>query len=321
MKKYFILAFALLFALSLPIPALAGGSLVNTASHDEISAGGYSSDNSFSRSWFGFGDDFGDAWGVSGGIATDSGEGRLLGWGKAYSRGEAFAAGCTDSYALALDFWPFADYSEAWAGADTTVSVAARGESGFKGFALGDAFNESNGKVEGDVHQITYAAEWKDGKTSAEAGGTSNAEFYGKTHDSDYGAGIFCGSVDSSISMTGNAAVDGHSVAYVDRYGDHQSAYAMTENSAQANVTGDDFELNKVSGNGFANVGAMAGNSNAGASAGGMSSFTYNGVNFGGIAGQGQAVMNADAGVSGGCGGGNCFNSSASGSAFSQTGN
>lgn len=282
-------------------------------------ASGFSADGSTMTSWFGFGDDWAWARGSSLGEAENYGEASLLGWGRVTAEGVAITSGTTNTYALAADLLPSLLFGQPTsitaAGGITTATVYAYGDSGFGGFAIGSAYNESTGVVEGGISQGQYAAEIKSGETSAIAGNESSANFYGYANDTDYDLGIFRGSASSVVEdMTGVAGTHGTSFVTVDRYGSEQSAYGYTENSGYADVRGDDFEMNNVSGSGGVQVQAMTGNNGAGAYAGGEATFSYNGTSFGGISGNGYAEMNSEVSV-----GPHSFSSTSSGSASATT--
>jgi hypothetical protein len=228
-----------------------------------------------------------------------------------------FAAGTADQKSLTGATAGAADFGQtsvAGAAVGTVDTVQAYGVSGYAGkFGAGAALNTSKGTVEGSVAQGNYANEVGYGSgTFATAGNTSGASFTGKAADFDASVGAsfgnYSGSANSGIKMIGAAGAAGSSIASVDAYGNHQTAFAATGNTAGATVIGADCDKTKVYGNGDVAAGANAFSYNAGASAGGTGSFSYKGETLG----AGASVMNSQATAGNGY-----SSSSASGASFS----
>ena len=299
MKKYFVLTLALLFALSLPVASFAGGWTPPStkATANPIAGPAGTADSASATSWFGNpSDDTANARGGSTGTAENQSDAGILGWGKAKAEGEANVNGSTHAFAIADDaigsFLAGQPTSFSAAGITTKVTADANGYSKAYGLGIAGASNVSEGTVDGQVDQNTYAGEINyPGGTSASAGQTSGATFSGKAYDADYGAGLFCADANSGIDMTGSATAGGESFVTIDNKGSYQSATAQTANFATADVVGDDKEFNTAYGNGGVGIDVLASKGSSGGYAGGNASFSYNGVSLGQANGQGSAVM------------------------------
>jgi len=204
--------------------------------------------------------------------------------------GKAKATGETDANAFAYDS---GRTSIAGASNSTEVKVSADGTSSFSGkFGLGVAYNESTGRIEGNVYQCNYVNEvgYASG-TFAQAQNHSGASFEGKTKDIGFAADAsyrsFNGRAESDIRMSGSANTFGGSIATVDPIGKSQSAFAATGNISTADVRGANCDKTKVFGSGDVAVGAFTQANGNYASASGEGSFSYKGGNFGG----GASVM------------------------------
>jgi len=298
MKKYFVIAIALIFAFC--GTAFAGAPESNTEVNGYIQFNAASCDFSYSRSIWGWGNDYAIAGGTgsAGGSvenfasAADYRVLEFVGWqqfgrwtipvfdwvtypglAKEDAFGFAFDKTCASTFA-----WDFGTTSIAGAFVKTT-GFAIDGGTAF-GIGGNYEWSMSSTYLTGQIGQENYAAEVGYHGSGVEAGNMSGVQFQAFNMDFDFGPWF----ASSGSFIMGEASTGGMSTVKIDPYGNTRSIEACTFNFAQVNVPAQ-MVFSNVYGQGFVNGVIYNGSSFGGGNAG----FTYNGSNNG----FGNAYLNA----------------------------
>jgi len=263
---------------------------VNASGYYEGSAGD-SYDHSKSRSYWGFGDDYGEAGGngFAGGSVTtfaDADDITFRFFGKSFTiPGYAFETGFVDGYSE-TNAWSYASdfITTSMSGAGATTE----GNSLVGGLAVGlggcKEFVDTTATVGGWVMQENFSSEdsWLWGGTFAVGGSYSDAGYTASNYGYDDGRGLATG----LTGISGSATVEGHTLVNVDPFGSSRSIYATTEAMSDINVCHPDFYEGSVSGEGFVQGYAVKGFTYGG----GAANFSYSGD----MSGNGGATISAD---------------------------